>query len=180
MYFIPGLLARSTANASFIFSPPWFWLTAGIFLCSVELLIPKTQRNKYKLIALTMGISAVLVSIILWLFALGMAFDWQYIMYDEDFNLQIVFWMGLSTASIIWLRPAFIKRQIFTIPQASEAKALTEILPGETGRVLYEGSFWQARCLEQSGAIAPNQTVYVLGFEGNTLIVSCGTPTRNF
>lgn len=156
---------------SFIFTPPWFWLTAGALLCSIELLLWKIQAKKSKLISLFMGVSALILSLLLWGLALAWNFDWQYIMY-EDFNLQIIFWMGMSTTSVIWLRPAFLKRKKFTIPQATEAKTLTEILPGETGRVLYEGSFWQARCAERSGAIAPNQKVYVLHREGNTLIVT--------
>jgi membrane protein implicated in regulation of membrane protease activity len=173
-----GLLTQATTHSPFQFTPPWFWLVAGVILCLIEFFLRKIQTKKYQLMALIMGLSALILSLLLWGLALAWNFDWQYIMY-EDFNLQIIFWMGMSTTSIIWLRPAFIKRKTFTIPQATEAKTLTEILPGETGRVIYEGSFWQARCAEHSGAIAPNQTVYVLRYEGNTLIVASETLFRD-
>jgi len=167
-----------TLHNSFVFTPPWFWLVAGVILCLIEFYFRKVRTKKYQLMALIMGVSALILSLLLWWLAIAWNFDWQYIMY-EDFNLQIIFWMGMSTTSIIWLRPAFLKRKKFTIPQATEAKTLTEILPGETGRVLYEGSFWQARCAEHSGAIASNQTVYVLRHEGNTLIVASETLFRD-
>ncbi len=172
MYFtMIGLLAETTTHSSFIFTPPWFWLATGILLCLIELFLTQLRFKKYKLIALIMGISALSISGFLGWLTVTLDFDWQYIMY-EDFNLQIMFWMGLSLSSIIWLRPAFTKRKKFTIPQATEAKTLTEILPGETGRVLYEGSSWQARCEGYRGAIAPNQKVLVVRIEGNTLVVT--------
>lgn len=175
---IIGLLAQTTANSQFIFTPPWFWLTTGVILLPIELFIRKIGAKKYKLIALIMGVSALILSLILWWFSSAMDFDWQYIMYEE-FGLQIMFWMGMSTASIIWLRPVFLQRKKFTIPKATEATTLTEILPGEMGQVLYEGSFWQARCAEHSGAIASNRRVYVLRRKGNTLIVASETLFRD-
>jgi membrane protein implicated in regulation of membrane protease activity len=107
-------------------------------------------------------------------------FDWQYIMYD-NFSLQIMYWMGVSLSTIIWIRPAILslKQKKFTIANATEAKTLTEILPGETGRVLYEGSSWPARCAENSDAIASHQKVYVLRCEDNTLIVASDTLFRS-
>lgn len=167
---IIGLLAQTTANSLFVFTPPWFWLTAGFILCAFELFIHKIQANKYRLIALFMGISSLIISLILWQFTNALDFDWQYIMY-EDFHLQIMFWMGLSLTSIIWLRPMFIKRKTYRIQETNEAMTLSEILPGQTGRVLYEGCSWQGRCENYQSAIASNQKVYVLRREGNTLIV---------
>ncbi len=169
-----GLLAQATAQEPFQFTPPWFWLVAGIIFCLIEFFRRKVRSKKYKLIALIMGVSALILSSLLWGLAIAWNFDWQYIMYEE-FGLQIMFWMGMSTASLIWLRPAFLPRKKFTLPQATEAKTFTEMLPGEIGQVLYEGSFWQAYCAAHSGAIAPNQTVYVLRREGNTLIVASET-----
>lgn len=169
--FFSGFLAQATVHSPFVFTPPWFWFVVGITLCLIELFLCKVQVKRYKLMALIAGVSALVVSSLLWGFAIAMEIDWRYITY-EDFNLQIMFWMGMSVASLIWLRPAFLPRKRFSIPEANQAKTLTEILPGETGRVLYEGSFWQARCEEKSGAIAPHQNVYVVRREGNTLIVT--------
>lgn len=168
---IIGLLAQTTTNSSFVFTPPWFWLTAGVILCAIELFIRKIQTKKYRIIALIMGVNALIVSLILWQFTNTLDFDWQYIMY-EDFHLQIMFWMGVSLTSVIWVRPMFNKRKTYKIQEATEAMTLTEILPSKTGRVLYEGCSWQCRCENSQGAIASNQKVYVLRREGNTLIVA--------
>ncbi|MEL7354902.1 MAG: NfeD family protein, partial [Cyanobacteria bacterium J06560_5] len=54
---------------------------------------------------------------------------------------------------------------------ATEARTTTEILPGKTGRVIYEGNSWQARCEDDQVAIAPDQEVFVVQRKGNTLIV---------
>jgi membrane protein implicated in regulation of membrane protease activity len=69
----------------------------------------------------------------------------------------------------------FVTRRFFTRKavlklDATEAETLTEILPGKTGRVLYEGNSWNARC-DVGGTIAPQQRVYVVGRKGTTLIV---------
>lgn len=151
--------------------PPLLWLIIGIILCLVELIIPKNLPKRYKFIALIMGISALIMSFILSRATTTFNFEWQYIMY-EGFSWQIIYWMALSLSSIIWLRPMFLKRQQFTIAEATEATTLTQILPGETGRVLYEGTSWQARCADQKIAIAPNQNVCVIRREDNTLIVA--------
>ncbi|TAD93825.1 MAG: NfeD family protein, partial [Oscillatoriales cyanobacterium] len=70
----------------------------------------------------------------------------------------------------IWIRPIFIVRKKFVIPEATEATSISEILSGETGMVIYEGASWKARN-EDNQVIAPRQKVYVLRREGNTLIV---------
>jgi membrane protein implicated in regulation of membrane protease activity len=85
--------------------------------------------------------------------------------------LQIAYLMGLSTACVIWVRPMLLRKKKFTVLDATEAQTLTDILPGQTGQVLYEGCLWQARSDGYQGAIAPNQRVYVMRREGNTLIV---------
>lgn len=155
-----GSLAQATNQSTFTVSPSLFWLGGGVILCSIEFFLPKTWGKKYKLIALTMGLNSLIVAVFIW-------------RYDvlQDARFQIVYWMGLSIASVIWIRPMIVKRKKFTVPDATEARTLTEILPGQTGQVLYEGCFWQARCDEYQDAISPNQTVYVLRREGNTLIV---------
>jgi membrane protein implicated in regulation of membrane protease activity len=98
-------------------------------------------------------------------------FVWRDYNFLRDLRLQIAYWMGLSTACVIWVRPMLLKGKKFTVPDATEARTLTEILPGETGQVLYEGCIWQARTEGYQGAIASNQRVYVVRREGNILIV---------
>lgn len=155
-----GLLARASRQSTFTVSPSLFWFGGGAILCSIEFFLPNTWAKTYKLIALTMGLSSLIVGVFVW------RYDFL-----QDVRFQIAYWMGLSIASVIWVRPMVLKRKKFTVPDATEARTLTEILPGQTGQVLYEGCFWQARCEGYQEAIPPNQRVYVLRREGNTLVV---------
>ncbi|MDX2100886.1 MAG: NfeD family protein [Leptolyngbyaceae cyanobacterium bins.59] len=127
------------------------WLVAGAILCASELVLPTA------FIAFVMGISALAVA----LFSLVVPY----------LGLQVLVWMilslGLFFLSRRFIRPPKAARNI----DAVEAKTLTAILPGATGRVLYEGNSWQARCDDEHLAIEPNQRVYVVGRKGTTLLV---------
>jgi membrane protein implicated in regulation of membrane protease activity len=127
------------------------WLVAGSILCLLELFVPTA------FVAFLMGISAFVVA----LAALVL----------PQFPIQVVLWLLLSTALV------FLSRRFLPHPRASknldaiEAQTLTEIPAGQTGRVLYEGNSWRARCEDDTEAIAPNQKVYIVRREGTTLIV---------
>ena len=109
-------------------------------------------------VGLMLGISALLVA------ALSLIVP--------PFSLQVGLWLILSTALIIGSRRVFTpKRRVLNLGDDHEGKTLTEIPMGEAGRVLYEGNSWRAKCADELGAIAPNQKVYVVRREGNTLIV---------
>ncbi|MDF5706800.1 MAG: NfeD family protein [Nostoc sp. S4] len=129
------------------------WLLAGAVLCLTELFLPSA------FVAFMMGISAFIVAL---LSGVGLINLW----------LQIVVWLLLCTILIVLSR-RFIqpRRRKSKIRDAVIAETLTEILPGKTGRVLYEGNSWQARCDDDKFSIAPHQRVYVVRREGTTLIV---------
>jgi len=128
-----------------------FWLLAGSILCLLELVLPTA------FVAFLMGLSAFVVALVALLV--------------PQFGLQVVLWLVLSTALVI------VSRRFLPHPKASknldakEARTITEIPAGETGRVLYEGNSWSARCEDEAEAIAPHQKVYVVRREGNTLVV---------
>ncbi|MDY6785837.1 MAG: NfeD family protein, partial [Cyanobacteriota bacterium] len=88
------------------------------------------------------------------------------------FQVQLMYWMVVSTACIIWLRPMVLPHKRYQLQSAAEAKTTTSILPGGMGRVQYEGCSWPAYCENCSEAIASGQTVYVLRQEGNTLVIA--------
>lgn len=142
-------------------APTLFWFAIGILLCLIELFFAKNLGRNYKLVPLIAGVNSIILSIFL--------FKTYYV---PDWNWQITYWMGLSAVSVIWLRPMFLKSKKSNIRDATEAKTITDILVGKTGKVLYEGTIWQARCNDKTIAIASDQTVYVLSREGNTLIVA--------
>jgi membrane protein implicated in regulation of membrane protease activity len=132
-------------------SVPTLWLIAGVILCFMELVLPTAFAE------LTMGVSALIVGCIAW--------------FVPSIPVQVVLWLLLSLGFNLLLRRVLPKRSHRAIEDAKEAKTLTEIAPGATGRVLYEGNSWQARCEDDQLAIAPNQSVYVVGRRGTTLIV---------
>lgn len=135
-----------------LLSPSMLWLLAGSILCSVELFVPTA------LVAFLMGLSAFVVAMVAW-------------MLPTAFPLQVVLWLFLSTA-LVWLSRRFLPHpKASKTLDAKEAQTMTEIPAGQTGRVLYEGNSWRARCEDELEAIAPNQSVYVVRREGNTLIV---------
>lgn len=130
---------------------PIFWLIVGIALCLMELALPTA------FIELTMGLSAIVVAIFAPLL--------------PNFTVQVILWFVLSVILTLLLRrfvPAQTHRQI---ADSKEAQTLTEILPGQAGRVLYEGNSWRARCEDEEMTIAPQQKVYVIARRGTTLIV---------
>ncbi|MEB3148741.1 MAG: NfeD family protein [Sphaerospermopsis sp.] len=134
-------------------SSTFIWLLAGSGLCLLELFFPSA------FVAFMMGISALIVAI-LSLFGINL---W----------LQVAIWILLSTLLILlsrrFLQPR--RHKSSKIQDAIIAETLTEIPAGKTGRVLYEGNSWRARCDDDKLDITAYQRVYVVRREGTTLIV---------
>jgi membrane protein implicated in regulation of membrane protease activity len=135
-----------------VLNPAIAWLVAGTLLCLVEVFVPTAFT------AFAMGLSAFLVALVAKLLPNFLA-------------LQVGLWMVFSLTFVYLTHRLMPKRKVTAIEDATEAQTLTEILPGETGRVIYEGNSWRARCGDEKCAIAPNQKVYVIGRVGTTLIV---------
>ncbi|MBD2164788.1 NfeD family protein [Calothrix sp. FACHB-156] len=129
------------------------WLLAGAVLCLMELFLPSA------FVAFMMGISAFIVALLS-----------QFIL--RTVWLQVIAWLLLSTLLVVgsrrFLQP---RRRKSNIQDAITAETLTEIPPGKTGRVLYEGNSWQARCDDDKLSVASHQRVYIVRREGTTLIV---------
>ncbi|MBD2463881.1 NfeD family protein [Oscillatoria sp. FACHB-1407] len=132
-------------------SPAAIWLIAGVILCLMELFLPTA------FVEFTMGISAIIVALLT--------------PFVPHFGIQVALWLVLSVILVILVRRFLPTGKPKTIDDEREAKTLTEIPAGQTGRVLYEGNSWQAKCSDESLAIAANQPVYVVGRKGTTLIV---------
>lgn len=130
----------------------WFWwLSLGVLLCAIEFVVPTA------FVSFVMGLSAIAVALIS--LAVGAP------------SLQVLLWMGLS-GGLLWAAQRWVNR-----PGASprldavEAETMGEIAAGRSGRVLYEGQSWAARCEDETQVIAPGQRVYVTGRRGTTLLV---------
>jgi membrane protein implicated in regulation of membrane protease activity len=130
---------------------PLFWAILGAIFCLMELFLPTGFVES------TLGLSAFVVAVI----ALGV----------PSFNLQIVAWVVLSLLFIFLLRRFVPKRTPYILQASTEARTLTTIPPGQTGRVIYEGNSWQARCDDETTTIAVDQSVVVISRKGNTLYV---------
>ena len=128
------------------------WLIAGACFCLSELFIPTA------FVAFMMGLSAFIVALL----SLAVGNLW----------LQAFCWLLLSTSLIVLSRKYISPpRRKSKIRDAVLGETITEIPPGKTGRVLYEGNSWRARCDDDKAFIAPYQRVYVVRREGTTLIV---------
>jgi membrane protein implicated in regulation of membrane protease activity len=132
-------------------SIPVLWTIVGLILCILEFVIPTA------LVELTMGISAIAVAII------SPAVP--------AIGLQVVIWLGLSVLLNLMLKRLMPATRPRINEDSKEAQTLTEILPGQVGRVLYEGNSWQARCADEEATIAAKQQVHVVERRGTTLIV---------
>jgi len=86
-------------------------------------------------------------------------------------SLQIGLWLILSTLLIILVRRFAPSNRPTRRMDAVEGKTITAIAPGQTGRVLYEGNSWRAKCDDDHLSIPPQEKVYVVRMEGTTLVV---------
>lgn len=135
-----------------LMSTPFLWLIAGSILCLMELVFPTA------FVSFMMGISAILVAAIA--------------LFVPYLPIQVILWLVASVTLIVLSRRFLITRgKIKGLEEEQEAETLTEIPPGQPGRVLYEGNSWRAICADEHQAIAPHQKVYVVKRKGNTLIV---------
>ena len=115
MYSILSLpLASATNQSTFAITPPILWLLLGVVFGAIELLIQETQPKKYRFYALMMGVSALIESCMVWEdlnrgSAMYEDFNWQIF-----YGMQIFYWMGISLALSILIRPIFIIRRPHT------------------------------------------------------------------
>jgi len=154
-------------------TPPWIWFGIGLGFIGAEIGLRRRIPHHSRHIASMMGASSLVMAVILWRAAAILGVSWRALMVEEgSASLQILYWMGLAFTAVVWVRPMFHRRQRAEISLATEAQTLTELQPGQIGRVLYEGCSWQACCENYPHEIAPHQRVYVLHREGNLLFVA--------
>jgi membrane protein implicated in regulation of membrane protease activity len=133
-------------------SPSGLWLIIGTTLCLIELVVPTAFT------AFCLGLSALLVSMVA-------------LLVPSWLGVQIAIWMLLSCGLIALGYRINKKRTSRKIQASTEAEALTAMMPNQTGRVLYEGASWQAKCADGVESIEPHDRLHVVDREGTTLIV---------
>ena len=132
-------------------SPALVWVAVGVVLCLMELMIPTA------FIESALGVSAFIVALLSFVV--------------PSVNYQIALWVLISLGMFALFKRLVPKRTAPALRESTEARTTTAIAPGETGRVIYEGNSWQARCEDNQVAIAPGKEVFVIGRKGNTLLV---------
>ncbi len=136
-------------------NPFLFWLLFGSALCLVEVFVPVA------FVSFVMGLSALAVAVLI-----------RFVpFFDLSFGLQVVVWLAISAAAIFWSRRFAQQSTGPTMRDPTEGETLTEIPPGETGRVRYKGNSWRACCDDREISIPANQRVYIVRRQGTTLIV---------
>jgi membrane protein implicated in regulation of membrane protease activity len=136
-----------------MFTPNVAWFVVGMSLLALELIVPIPTL----LFAGVLGLAALVVAGILSVVKIHLA-------------LQFLIWVSIS-GFLGWYSRRFIPKGIGKIRDADEGVTISEILPGQSGRVRYEGNSWKARCDDPKTAIDVNEKVYVLRRQGTTLIV---------
>jgi membrane protein implicated in regulation of membrane protease activity len=131
--------------------PSFLWLIAGTCLCGLELFVPTA------LVAMFLGVAAFIMAALATILPAWL-------------GLQVAIWLCF-TGILAWMGYRFMPKRSPLDFNHTEAKALTEILPDRSGRVLYEGVSWRARCGDGVSSIEPEQQLHVIGREGTTLIV---------
>lgn len=128
------------------------WAIAGAMLCLMELFFPTA------FIEFMMGLSAFLVAVA----SLRIG----------SLTLQIILWLLGSVLLVALTRHLFSpKPSNLSTGDDRFGETLTEIPLGKAGRVLYEGNSWRAKCGDENLALSASEPVYIIGREGNTLIV---------
>lgn len=150
---MPSYLSFASIAIGFLsLNPSLFWLLVGIGLCAIEAFVPTAFT------AFTMGISALAIAVIA-------------IFIPTAIGVQVVLWLVISAGLVYLSHRLMPSRDRQSRLNGTEAAALTEILPGQMGRVMYEGTSWRAKSADESTTIQPHQPLYVVGREGTTLIV---------
>lgn len=105
-----------------------------------------------------MGLSAIIVAII----SLAVT----------QLSWQIALWMVFSLAFVL-LSGRLLPKSKSSSQTGDDltGEMLTEILPGQSGRVMYEGASWRAESDYEERPIRAGEKVYVVRKQGNTLIV---------
>ncbi len=133
-------------------NPAYVWAIAGLVLCLMEIFIPSAFVES------ALGLSAFAVALVAWFIPV----IW----------VQVVLWLLLSVVLMVWFQGlARGRRRIEYELDDCNAKTVTAIPQGKTGRVMYEGALWPARAVDPDEAIGADQTVQVVRQKGNLLIV---------
>lgn len=133
-------------------SPSGLWAIVGTTLCLFELAVP----TAFTLVC--MGVSALLVALVAAIIP-----SW--------IGAQVALWIFCSCGLIVLGYHINKKRSSRKIQESTVAEALTDMIPNQPGRVLYEGASWRAKCAEGVESIAAHEQLHVVSREGTTLVV---------
>lgn len=143
--------------ADFFSQAEVIWFLIGLALILVELAVPG-------LVLIFFGVGA-------WVTALVC------LVFDIDINMQLFIFLGSSLLSLALLRKALKKRYMNTKEADGDiedeyigqtAVALNSFTAGQTGKVSFKGSSWNA---ESNHSIAEGQRLIITGYKSIKLFV---------
>ena len=110
-------------------------------------------------------------------FAVGSAAALLTCLFTDSFRAQALVFIVVSILCLLAFRPLAAKLRQKTTPTngdrslGREAKVLTPVSAGKTGRVRLDGVDWNARCATPGDALEPGQTCRVTEIHSTLLIV---------
>jgi membrane protein implicated in regulation of membrane protease activity len=129
------------------------WLIGGLIVLGLGMLVGEPGIASIGLAALITAVLALTV---------------------PSIAIQLIVWSILSLALAVVLR-GLVSNQPKPSQWQTEAEVTMMIPEGRVGEVAYEGTLWKAKCDIANLQVAEGELVYVVGRQGNTLIVM---PTR--
>ncbi len=137
-------------------NPVQVWLFVSAFLFAVEFLIPIPTF----FIAEALGVGALLTALFLYINFVPL-----------PLGGQVIIWLIFSSGFVWYSRRWLPKYSPLILKESSVGVTTTEILPGEAGRVKYDGVSWRAICEDPTLSIGENVKVQIVDKRGTTLIV---------
>jgi membrane protein implicated in regulation of membrane protease activity len=129
--------------------PHILWLTIGLIGLTLGMLVGEPS-------IISLAIAALITAVV----ALSV----------ESVALQVLVW-GVLALCLAFVLRGLEPRESKELLPPDNAEVYEAIPPGGVGYVSYNGSTWRARCQVSDVAIAPGTSVFVVGRQGNTLIV---------
>ncbi|MEL6223516.1 MAG: NfeD family protein [Cyanobacteria bacterium J06626_14] len=130
-------------------SPHRLWLISGLVVLGLGMLVGEPGIASIGLAALITAVLALSV---------------------PSISVQLIVWSILSLALAIVLR-GLVGQKTKPSQWQTEAEVTMTIPEGRVGEVAYEGTLWKAKCDIADLQVSQGELVYVVGRQGNTLLV---------
>jgi len=126
------------------------WLIGGLLTLAVSTVVPEPTFSALGIAAVITAIAALTIT---------------------NISVQFLIWAILAVVMALIMRSMVPAESASGLEEPQEAEVQTTIPRGGVGEVIYEGSYWSARCQVSDVTITAGERVRVVGRQGNTLMV---------